>query len=238
MASEVYIARQDTLESVQNTVEESNSTLGNFSGGGTDSVVTELNALKQAVAALTTKTDGLQTDVTNIKTDVGTIETTIAGLGGGSTTGFGNIAYQDSTERYSNDDDVVIVAAKFVAPVSGVYNLQCEMKLETNFLQQNLYLLTNFQDLDGGTSRQIITPSFDVMRYYQMTVGTELRSDDKFFEINSYLYALISHTGSTQYEEKNAMFYCKAGDVVVLILSFGRDRYCYIRNIKITYGND
>lgn len=47
-------------------------------------MVTELNALKQAVAALTTKTDGLQTDVTNIKTDVGTIETTIAGIGGGS----------------------------------------------------------------------------------------------------------------------------------------------------------
>lgn len=51
-------------------------------------MVTELNALKQAVAALTTKTDSLQTDVTNIKTDVGTIETTveqIAGQGGGIT---------------------------------------------------------------------------------------------------------------------------------------------------------
>lgn len=47
-------------------------------------MVTELNALKQAVAALTTKTDSLQTDVTNIKTDVGTIETAIAGIGGGS----------------------------------------------------------------------------------------------------------------------------------------------------------
>ena len=47
-------------------------------------MVTELNALKQAVAALTTKTDSLQTDVTNIKTDVGEIETTIAGIGGGS----------------------------------------------------------------------------------------------------------------------------------------------------------
>lgn len=84
MAGEIYIARQDTLENVQSTVNEidanvdtANSTLGNFAGGGTDSVVTELNALKQAVAALTTKTDGLQTDVTNIKTDVGTIETTV-----------------------------------------------------------------------------------------------------------------------------------------------------------------
>ena len=94
MAGEIYIARQDTLENVQSTVNEidanvdtANSTLGNFAGGGTDSVVTELNALKQAVAALTTKTDGLQTDVTNIKTDVGTIETTveqIAGQSGGS----------------------------------------------------------------------------------------------------------------------------------------------------------
>lgn len=93
MAGEIYIARQDTLENVQSTVNEidanvdtANSTLGNFAGGGTDSVVTELNALKQAVAALTTKTDGLQTDVTNIKTDVGTIETAveqIASAGGG-----------------------------------------------------------------------------------------------------------------------------------------------------------
>ena len=91
MAGEIYIARQDTLENVQSTVNEidanvdtANNTLGNFAGGGTDSVVTELNALKEAVAALTTKTDGLQTDITNIKTDVGTIETTIAGMGGQS----------------------------------------------------------------------------------------------------------------------------------------------------------
>ena len=46
-------------------------------------MVTELNALKQAVAALTTKTDGLQTDVTNIKTDVGTIETTVEQIASG-----------------------------------------------------------------------------------------------------------------------------------------------------------
>lgn len=47
-------------------------------------MVTELDALKQAVAALTTKTDGLQTDVTNIKTDVGTIETAVGQIVGQS----------------------------------------------------------------------------------------------------------------------------------------------------------
>ena len=81
------IAKEATVENVQSITNTINTTLGNFAGGGTDSVVTELNALKQAVAALTTKTDSLQTDVTNIKTDVGTIETTveqIAGQGGGS----------------------------------------------------------------------------------------------------------------------------------------------------------
>lgn len=80
MANEIFIARQDTLENVQATVNEidanvdtANSTLGNFAGGGTDSVVTELNALKQAVAALTTKTDGLQENVTDIETVVNQI---------------------------------------------------------------------------------------------------------------------------------------------------------------------
>lgn len=75
------IAKEATVENVQSITNTINTTLGNFAGGGTDSVVMELNALKEAVAALTTKTDSLQTDVTNIKTDVGTIETTIAGMG-------------------------------------------------------------------------------------------------------------------------------------------------------------
>ena len=80
------IAKEATVENVQSITNTINTTLGNFAGGGTDSVVTELNALKEAVAALTTKTDGLQTDVTNIKTDVGTIETTVEQIasGGGS----------------------------------------------------------------------------------------------------------------------------------------------------------
>ena len=60
-------------------------------------MVTELNALKQAVAALTTKTDGLQTDVTNIKTDVGTIETAIAGIGG---QGGGSESWENVTDVF------------------------------------------------------------------------------------------------------------------------------------------
>lgn len=69
--------------------------------------MTELNALKQAVAALTTKTDGLQTDVTNIKTDVGTIETTveqIAGQGGGSEPwdNITNILFSNTTRPGNN----------------------------------------------------------------------------------------------------------------------------------------
>lgn len=78
------IAKEATVENVQSITNTINTTLGNFAGGGTDSVVTELNALKDAVAALTTKTDGLQTDVTNIKTDVGTIETTVEQIAGQS----------------------------------------------------------------------------------------------------------------------------------------------------------
>ena len=104
MAGEIYIARQDTLENVQSTVNEidanvdtANSTLGNFAGGGTDSVVTELNALKQAVAALTTKTDGLQTDVTNIKTDVGTIETTVEQIASSGGSGWSDFKITDKS---------------------------------------------------------------------------------------------------------------------------------------------
>lgn len=60
-------------------------------------MVTELNALKEAVAALATKTDGLQTDVTNIKADVGTIETAIAGIGG---QGGGSESWENVTDVF------------------------------------------------------------------------------------------------------------------------------------------
>ena len=60
-------------------------------------MVTELNALKQAVAALTTKTDSLQTDVTNIKTDVGTIETTVEQIASGGGSGWSDFKITDKS---------------------------------------------------------------------------------------------------------------------------------------------
>ena len=60
-------------------------------------MVTELNALKQAVAALTTKTDGLQTDVTNIKTDVGTIETTVEQIASSGGSGWSDFKITDKS---------------------------------------------------------------------------------------------------------------------------------------------
>lgn len=67
MAGEVFIARQDTLETVKGTVDgidsgvkQTNNALGNFSGGGTDTVKTELQTLKDSVAQLQTKSDQLQ----------------------------------------------------------------------------------------------------------------------------------------------------------------------------------
>ena len=67
MAGEVFIARQDTLEAVKGTVDgidsgvkQANNALGNFSGGGTDTVKTELQTLKDSVAQLQTKSDQLQ----------------------------------------------------------------------------------------------------------------------------------------------------------------------------------
>ena len=65
-------------------------------------MVTELNALKQAVAALTTKTDGLQTDVTNIKTDVGTIETTVEQIASGGGSGWSDFKITDKSIRGKN----------------------------------------------------------------------------------------------------------------------------------------
>ena len=66
MAGEVFIARQDTLETVKGTVDgidsgvkQANNALGNFSGGGTDTVKTELQTLKDSVAQLQTKVDQL-----------------------------------------------------------------------------------------------------------------------------------------------------------------------------------
>ena len=70
MAGEVFIARQDTLETVKGTVDgidsgvkQANNALGNFSGGGTDPVKTEFQTLKDSVAQL-------KQDVTSLKTIV------------------------------------------------------------------------------------------------------------------------------------------------------------------------
>lgn len=56
MAGEVFIARQDTLETVKGTVDgidsgvkQTNNALGNFSGGGTDTVKTELEKIENLI---------------------------------------------------------------------------------------------------------------------------------------------------------------------------------------------
>lgn len=56
MAGEVFIARQDTLETVKDTVDgidsgvkQTNNALGNFSGGGTDTVKTELEKIENLI---------------------------------------------------------------------------------------------------------------------------------------------------------------------------------------------
>lgn len=70
MAGEIYIARQDTLEAVQDTVEgidtnvnTANSALGNFAGGAEDTVKTELEALKSSMAQLQTKSEQLESKI-------------------------------------------------------------------------------------------------------------------------------------------------------------------------------
>lgn len=70
MAGEIFIARQDTLETVKGTVDgidsgvkQTNNALGNFAGGGTSTVKTELETLKNNMAQLQTKVDQLQTKV-------------------------------------------------------------------------------------------------------------------------------------------------------------------------------
>ena len=70
MAGEVFIARQDTLEAVKGTVDgidsgvkQTNNALGNFSGGGTDTVKTELETLKNNMAQLQTKSEQLESKV-------------------------------------------------------------------------------------------------------------------------------------------------------------------------------
>ena len=69
MAGEVFVARQDTLESVKGTVEDIDTNLGtpDYSGGGTD-VVAMIGALASAV--------------TTLQSDIDSVKTAIAGMGG------------------------------------------------------------------------------------------------------------------------------------------------------------
>lgn len=70
MAGEIFIARQDTLESVKGTVEDIDTNLGtpDYAGGGTD-VVAMVKALASAV--------------TTLQSDIDSVKTAIAGIGGG-----------------------------------------------------------------------------------------------------------------------------------------------------------
>lgn len=69
MAGEVFVARQDTLESVKGTVEDIDTNLGtpDYAGGGTD-VVAMIGALASAV--------------TTLQSDIDSVKTAIAGMGG------------------------------------------------------------------------------------------------------------------------------------------------------------
>lgn len=74
------LANQDTLENVQTTTNTINTTLGKYAGGDTDNIVSDIEALKQAVSLLTTKTDSLQENVTDIETVVNQIASGGSGI--------------------------------------------------------------------------------------------------------------------------------------------------------------
>lgn len=74
MAGEVFVARQDTLESVKGTVEDIDTNLGtpDYAGGGTD-VVAMIGALASAVTTLQSDIDSVKTAIAGMSDKIATI---------------------------------------------------------------------------------------------------------------------------------------------------------------------
>ena len=132
------LANQDTLENVQTTVNTMNTTLGNYGGGDTDNIVSDIEALKQAVSLLTTKTDSLQENVTGIETVVNQI----ASGGSGSTSGIkriqkgtfvGSSSSRTTTINLTNFTNI----NKMIAIVNGT---RYESKSDGDDLVQNVFI--------------------------------------------------------------------------------------------------
>ena len=156
-----------------------------------------------------------------------------------STTGFGNTIFE-YTNKLSARRNRAPVIAKFIAPISGLYNIKFHTKYSRNNQTSDcdLYKMENYTSLNQTGSSSYAKGCNLAFLYNKFSVGTFIEDEVSY---DSYNYNLTPFTVNTSSagEDQNILIYCTQGEPVIIFAVGGNSSYYEeISKIKITYGNE
>lgn len=161
-----------------------------------------------------------------------------------SNTGFGTIIFEYPNE-ISVESDYQKVFAKFLAPVSGIYNISLDARYArsgyTGIIK--LYKVQDFNQLiyyaSSSKSYSQIVSSYDKFALSnELAVGGRI-SDDDFLSLVEDLIKPIEIDITSTYTKYNSQIHCYKGEPVFIYAEGSSSSYySYAKNIVITYGND
>lgn len=245
MAGEKFIALEETSQEIKASV---------------DNVKTNVDGLKNTdVPAIDTLVDevlkriGLTGDTggsANLGSIMAKLNEIIGKVGKSgseiSTTGFGTTAfeYKDTVSFYDSEDRKVI--AKFIAPVTGVYNIKFLAKCTQSGRTSNLtiYNPPNVKQwvyyASSETSARSIHDPYDLFSLLNTTTIDENIYKNKNLKLLSCMAAKTKISEISNAEATyNNLIHCYQGDPVFIYA--GGETYSFydvdIRDIVITYGN-
>ena len=249
MAGEKFIALEETSQEIKESVNDVKTNVDGLKETDVPAIDTLVDAVLERIG-LTDDTGGS----TNLGSVMAKLNEIISEVGKSSseisTTGFGTTVfeYKDKISIYNSDDNKVI--AKFIAPVTGIYNIKFLAKCTETGRTSNLIIYNppNVKQLiyyaSSKTGISSIYRPYDLFSLLNtIEIGQDLSGDsyDDFLKLSSYMSAVteiddIADTEATY----NNLIHCYQGDPVFIYV--GSNSYSFrdvnIQNIVITYGNE
>lgn len=249
MAGEKFIALEETSQEIKASVDNMKSNVDGLKTTDVPAIDTLVDEVLKRIG-LTGDTGGsanLGSVMAKLNEIIGKVGKSGSEI---STTGFGTTVFEhkDIMDFYYPYYRKVI--AKFIAPVTGAYNIKFLAKCTESgrVAHLDIYNPPDVKQLvyyaSSTTRVDTIYKPYNLLRLINtVPVGEEIGADesfDEFFNLAGILSEQISiESIPTTEQEYNNLIYCRQGDPVFLYV--GSTDYSFrdfdIRNIVITYGN-
>lgn len=246
MAGEKFIALEETSQEIKTTVNDVKTNVDGLKNTDVPGIDTLVNAVLERIgqAGDTVDSGTAGTVMDKLNEIINKLAQTGVNV---STTGFGKTAFE-----YANEIAVELgyqrVFAKFIAPVSGIYNVSFDAAYTKSGYSGriNLYKVPDFRQLiyyaSSNSGYKLIEKPYDKLAISNELIAGDPISGNTYTSFRRMVEDLIPPVAVTitdTYARYNAQIHCYKGELVFIYADgYTQSYYSRAKNIVITYGND